>query len=174
MIIWINGPYGIGKSTLAEEISKRIQPSFIFDAEKVGDAVRDNFPQQFFKETFEEFPLWHEMCYKLLKKLDEVYPGCVLVPMTLTRLESCTSIIERLKCDGVDVWHIMLEADYEAIRERILARGEEEDCWCIQQIESCLEKQKAFSCDCRICSSEKGVQTIAEEIMHFVLLKNSH
>lgn len=48
MILWIDGPYGAGKSTLAEELLKLNKNSFIFNAEEVGNAVRDNMPKALF------------------------------------------------------------------------------------------------------------------------------
>lgn len=47
MIIWISGPYGVGKSTLAEALEKKIQNALIFDAEEVGNAVRGNYIYKF-------------------------------------------------------------------------------------------------------------------------------
>lgn len=38
MIIWINGPYGVGKSTLAEALQQKLPNSFLFDAEQIGRA----------------------------------------------------------------------------------------------------------------------------------------
>ena len=35
MIIWISGPYGVGKSTLAEAIAAKMNNALIFDAEEV-------------------------------------------------------------------------------------------------------------------------------------------
>lgn len=169
MILWINGPYGVGKSSLAEELRKKIEHSFIFDAERIGDAVRENYPQEFFKETFEEFPLWHEMCYRLLKDLSMVYSGCVLVPMTLKFPESNMSIIQRLRDAGVKITHIILESGYDTIRERILSRGEDEDCWCIQQIQKCIDSQKSFPCDYRVVSDGVNVESLAEKVIYEVL-----
>lgn len=44
MIVWISGPYGVGKSTIAEAISAKLDNALIFDAEEVGNAVRGNYP----------------------------------------------------------------------------------------------------------------------------------
>jgi deoxyadenosine/deoxycytidine kinase len=44
MIIWISGPYGVGKSTLAEAMAVKMKNALIFDAEEVGNAVRENYP----------------------------------------------------------------------------------------------------------------------------------
>ena len=44
MIIWISGAYGVGKSTLAEAMAAKMETAHIFDAEEVGNAVRENYP----------------------------------------------------------------------------------------------------------------------------------
>ena len=46
MVYWINGPYGVGKSTVAEVLQKKLPKAHIFDAEEVGNAIRDNFPEE--------------------------------------------------------------------------------------------------------------------------------
>ena len=42
MIVWLNGAYGVGKSTTAEALHKRIADSFIFDPEMIGNCVSVN------------------------------------------------------------------------------------------------------------------------------------
>ena len=46
MIYWINGAYGVGKSTVAEYLKKKLNKAHIFDAEEVGNAIRDNYPEE--------------------------------------------------------------------------------------------------------------------------------
>lgn len=165
MIIWINGPYGVGKSTLAEKLLEEIHPSFLFDAELVGDAVRGNLPDQLFKETYEEFPIWLEFCRRLLQELVSCYEGCVIVPMTLMRTESVEFIIDGLKSSGVNIKHILLEASTETVRERILLRGEDEDCWCMQQIEHCEAEQRNMKCDLRLLANDSSPEKLADLIV---------
>lgn len=165
MIIWINGPYGVGKSTLAEKLAQLLPESFLFDAEKVGDAVRDNLPERFFRETYEEYPLWYDLCCRLLGELNEVYDGCVLVPMTLKRPVSQQLLFDRLTVTGVPVKHVLLEADRATVRERILRRGEEEDCWCMQNIEACLSAQREMQCDLRLQTDGKTVEELAQQVV---------
>ena len=54
--------------------------------------------------------------------------------MTLLREESY-SIISNLQQDGIDTRLIILEASYNTVHDRILARGEKEGCWCMENIE---------------------------------------
>jgi deoxyadenosine/deoxycytidine kinase len=36
MIIWINGPFGAGKTTLTEKLKENVNNSLLFDPEHVG------------------------------------------------------------------------------------------------------------------------------------------
>lgn len=46
MIIWINGAFGSGKSTIAELLHLKIEISHIYDPEQVGYFLWDNFPDE--------------------------------------------------------------------------------------------------------------------------------
>lgn len=134
MIIWISGPYGVGKSTLAEAMAEKMENALIFDAEEVGNAVRENYPDCPYGLIFEDYPLWSEFCYMLLKDIHEKFQKDILVPMTLLR-EKSYGIIEKLNRDGIKTHLIVLEASYQTVHDRILSRGEEEGCWCMENIE---------------------------------------
>lgn len=134
MIIWISGPYGVGKSTLANAMAEKMEGALLFDAEEMGNAVRGNYPDDPYGYIFEDYPLWGEFCYRLLKDIHETFHRDILVPMTLVRLGSC-EILEKLNRDGIRTHLIILEASHRSVHDRILARGEDEDCWCMENIE---------------------------------------
>ena len=46
MIVWINGPFGAGKTTLAERLRDRRPGSVIFDLEEIGFVVKATVPSQ--------------------------------------------------------------------------------------------------------------------------------
>lgn len=138
MIIWISGPYGVGKSTLAETMAEKMENALIFDAEEVGNAVRENYPDCPYGYIFEDYPLWSEFCCMLLKDIHEKFQKDILVPMTLLR-EKSYGIIEKLNRDGIQTYLVVLEASYQTVHDRILARGEEEGCWCMENIELARE-----------------------------------
>ncbi|MHC1693739.1 MAG: hypothetical protein AB9835_00380 [Eubacteriales bacterium] len=46
MILWINGAFGSGKSSVAEAIHNKIEKSFIYDPEQVGYFLWENFPDE--------------------------------------------------------------------------------------------------------------------------------
>ncbi len=165
MVIWIDGPYGVGKSTLAEKLHESNPHSFVFDAEAVGNAVRDNLPEELFRGyIFEGYPMWFRLCTELLADLAGRYQGDIYVPMTLVWPDSYAKMEKPLTERGTAVRHVLLEAPHGVIRQRILARGEEEDCWCMQHIDLCLENQKQFENVIRISSWGKTPAELALEV----------
>lgn len=166
MVIWINGPYGVGKSTLAERLLEMELHGFIFDAEEVGNAVRENTPKELFNGwIFEGYPMWFKLCAALLVDLSRRCDGTIYVPMTLTKPDSFEKIAGPLRENGIRARHILLESTYEVIHDRILARGEEENCWCMENIGLCLERQRDFEDVIRLRSVDKSVGELARELL---------
>lgn len=166
MVIWINGPYGVGKSTLAEKLHECNPHSFVFDAEAVGNVVRDNRPKELFHGyIFEGYPLWFELCAALLADIAGGYDGDIYVPMTLVYAGSFKKIERPLKDKNICIKHILLESSRQIIHDRILSRGEGEDCWCMKHIGLCLEQQKNFDHVVRIASYGKSVSELAVEVL---------
>jgi hypothetical protein len=46
MIIWINGPFGVGKSQTAYELNYRIPNSIVVDPEEVGFSCKNRYRQK--------------------------------------------------------------------------------------------------------------------------------
>ncbi len=134
MIIFLSGPYGVGKSAVAEVLSPRLN-ALVFDAEAVGNAVRGSYPDWPCGAVFEDYPLWADFCAALLRDLHHRYGRDILVPMTLMRPSSRANLIDRLTAQGVPTRLIVLTASYKTVHDRILHRGEDENCWCMQHIE---------------------------------------
>ena len=100
MIIWINGAYGVGKTTIEELLKDELHPSFIFDPEAVGNGIRDNYPEELFCETFEQYDIWLKTCYEMLKDISSHYDGTIIVPMTLLFDKSYQWIIKKVNLLG--------------------------------------------------------------------------
>ncbi len=163
MIIWISGPYGVGKSTLAEAMAAKMENAQIFDAEEVGNAVRKNYPECPYGYIFEDYPLWGEFCYLLLKDVHQKFHKDILVPMTLLRAESY-HLIEKLRMDGIDTRLVVLEGSFETVHDRILARGEEEGCWYMENIELARAGCAALP-GIRVQTDRKTAEELCDEVL---------
>ncbi len=165
MVVWISGAYGVGKSTLAEALKEKMHNAVIFDAEQVGNAVRENYPDEPYGSIFEDYPLWGEFCRKLLKDIHDGFHKDILVPMTLVRRESYENIIGKLTEEGVRVLFLILEASHQSIHDRILARGEDEECWCMKNIEMARAAAGALPGGMHIETDGISVEELADRVL---------
>lgn len=166
MIIWISGAYGVGKSTLAEAMAAKMENALIFDAEEVGNAVRENYPDCPYGYIYEDYPLWGEFCCMLLKDIHEKFHKDILVPMTLLRSASY-SMIEKLNTDGIPTKLLILDASHQTIHDRILSRGEDENCWCMENIELARDGSAALP-GTLVPTDGKTVQELSDIVLNLI------
>ncbi|WP_082451919.1 AAA family ATPase [Paenibacillus ihuae] len=138
MIIWINGAFGSGKTQTAAELNRKIANSFVFDPENAGEYISKNLPEGMLKNDFQDYPLWREINYAMLKHIDSEYNGTIIVPMTIVEPAYLMELTGRLQNEGIVVHHFTLCASRETLLRRLRSRGEREDSWAAQQIDRCL------------------------------------
>ncbi|MET3697907.1 AAA domain-containing protein [Bacillus oleivorans] len=139
MIIWINGTFGSGKSTAAYELQRRIRSSFVYDPERFGYWLMRNVPREIAKPDFQDYPLWREANYQLLKQISQDYKGIMIVPMTLTNEIYFNEIIGKLRNNGIEIKHYTLMATEQTIEKRLRQRFEGKKSWAYQQMEARLK-----------------------------------
>jgi len=166
MVLWINGAFGSGKSSVAEAISKKVSPSFIYDPEQVGYFLWHVSPDEMKRKgNFQHIDLWREFNYKILKYINENYTGIILVPMTIYIKQYYDEIVGKLTNDGVIIKHYILAASKQTIIDRLTQRGLAADNWAVQHIDVCLT---AFETDIskeKIFTDGKSIDEIASEII---------
>jgi hypothetical protein len=82
VIIWINGPFGGGKTTLAEELHRRLPDALPFDPEYVGYILVKWAPPPE-SADFKDIPLWRKLVAEFAIGLTGNYRRTLIVPMTL-------------------------------------------------------------------------------------------
>ncbi|MBM7601056.1 deoxyadenosine/deoxycytidine kinase [Virgibacillus halotolerans] len=147
MIIMINGAFGVGKTTIANELLKEIKNSMIYDPEEVGFMLRNIIPEHTKRletETgdFQDLHLWKELTVKVADLLITKYQNHLIVPMTIRNPNYFHYIINGFKNIDKQTYHFCLTASQDTIYERLRERGEEEGNWCFQQTEKCLNAFK--------------------------------
>lgn len=154
------------KICISKKLHKLNPNSFIFDAEEVGNAIRDNMPKELFNGyIFEGYDLWFETIVALLKEITKKYNGDIYIPMTLVYKDSFDKIRKPLAKENIKIKHILLESTYDVIKDRILARGEDEDSWCMQNINLCLENQREFTEVIRIKTIGDNICKLADQVI---------
>jgi predicted kinase len=124
VIIWINGGFGAGKTTLAEELHRRLPDAVVYDPEDVGlmlwKWMRPN-------GDFQHMPSWRELVVATALSLRRHHAETLIVPMSLIRDAYRAEILGGLADVGEEVLHVFLEADAGVLRERLNARVTDRD-----------------------------------------------
>jgi len=82
MLLWINGPFGGGKTATAHELNRRLPGSVVCDPEHVGFGMRRMLPASL-RGNFQDLPAWRHSVVELLRLTLAAWDGPVIVPMTL-------------------------------------------------------------------------------------------
>ncbi|MBO0803046.1 MAG: AAA family ATPase [Nocardiopsaceae bacterium] len=119
MIIWINGGFGAGKTTLAEELHRRLPDAVVYDPEDVGIMLWKWIQPN---GDFQHLPSWRELVVATALSLRRHHADTLIVPMSLIRAPYRTEILGGLADADEDVLHVFLEADAGVLRKRLDAR----------------------------------------------------
>ncbi|HWI49227.1 MAG TPA: AAA family ATPase [Rummeliibacillus sp.] len=164
MIIWINGAFGSGKTQTSYELNRRILNSFVYDPENMGFFINKNIPKDMSKGDFQDYSIWRELNYTILKSIDSEHDGVIIVPMTIVNPHYFEEIVGKLRDDGVIVNHFVLWASKETLQKRLRSRGEGKNSWGAKQIERCIQGLSNDIFKHRLETDTMTVETVAETI----------
>jgi len=119
VIIWINGGFGAGKTTLAQELHRRLPDAVVYDPEDVGIMLWKWMPPN---GDFQHLPSWRELAVATALALRRHHADTLIVPMSLIRDPYRAEILGGLADAGEQVLHVFLETDAGILRERLNAR----------------------------------------------------
>jgi hypothetical protein len=119
VIIWLNGAFGAGKTTLAEELRRRLPDAVLYNPEDVGLMLWKWLPPG---GDFQHLPSWRELVIATAVSLRRHHAGTVIAPMSLIRDAYRDEILGGLAGAGEQVLHVFLELDAGALRMRLNAR----------------------------------------------------
>ncbi|MFE9098314.1 AAA family ATPase [Streptomyces sp. NPDC007264] len=153
MLLWINGPFGGGKTQTAHEIQRRLPGSVICDPEHAGFGLRRMMPPGL-RGDFRDLASWRKGVVEVLDLALAEHDGVVVVPMTVTDPDCFSETVGRLRELGHDVRHFALLAERETVLRRLRERGlghvlrpiagkgtpAPGDSWAVQQLDDCLER----------------------------------
>ncbi|MFE3113433.1 AAA family ATPase [Kitasatospora indigofera] len=118
MIVWINGAFGSGKTTLAQTLRRELPGAVLADPEEVGFILRQVFPGKY--DDFQDNPAWRPLVAHLITHCHrENDGGPVIIPMTLLNQDYAAEIHATIHIAGIPLRHLLLHADTYTIADRI-------------------------------------------------------
>ncbi|WP_432194106.1 AAA family ATPase [Streptomyces sp. bgisy027] len=153
MLLWINGPFGGGKTQTAHEIQRRLPGSVICDPEHAGFGLRRMLPPEL-RHDFQDLASWRQGVVEVLDLALTKHDGVVIAPMTVTNSGYFAETVGRLGELGHDVRHFSLLAQRETVLKRLRERGFghlfqrvagknaglRQESWAVRQLDHCLER----------------------------------
>ncbi|MER6117001.1 AAA family ATPase [Streptomyces sp. NPDC001743] len=121
-LVWVNGPFGGGKTQTAYELKRRLPGSVVCDPEHVGFGLHRMLPPAL-RGDFQDLPVWRQGVYDMLTLTLDGHPGTVIAPMTLVDAGYFAEIVGRLREDGHAVHHFALLAERATVLSRLRERG---------------------------------------------------
>ena len=118
MLLWINGPFGGGKTHAADEIGRRLAGSIICDPEDLGYGLHRMMPSEL-RGDFQDLAAWRHGTFEVLERLLRKHQGDVIVPMTVIEPGYLDEILRPLGENGHQVRHYTLLAERETILRRL-------------------------------------------------------
>ncbi|MFV2145603.1 AAA family ATPase [Isoptericola sp. G70] len=117
MILWLNGPFGVGKSTCTRLLLQHDPQARQYNPERLGwllqrtvGLVRPG--------DFQDRPVWRRGVVHGAHRAARRTPTLV-VPMTLVRADYADEILGGLRAAGHEVVHVTLHAPHETLVARI-------------------------------------------------------
>ncbi|WP_031510343.1 NUDIX hydrolase [Streptomyces megasporus] len=126
MIVWLNGAFGVGKTTAARELVELLPDSILFDPGRIGDELRAILPRKRLDEVpdYRDLPAWRRLVVETATALHGEVGGTLVTPMTLLRQEYRDEIFGGLAARRIPVRHVLLDVEETILRERVDRRGE--------------------------------------------------
>ena len=164
-VIWVNGAFGVGKTTVAELLVERIDGATLVDPERVGEMLRELVPAAGQTADFQDMPLWRSLTREAIGGLVNDGRGPLVIPMTIVRLDYFDEIVGALQRSGVEVRHFTLLAPAETILSRLAARDGDGTPWARGRVADCVASLADPQFAEHIDTNARGPAEIAADIV---------
>lgn len=165
----INGAFGVGKTTISNELVQVVENSMLFDPEEVGYMLRNVLPDKVKQSEakagdFQDFQLWKTLTVDIAKHIRSTYNVNLIVPMTIRKPEYFHYIFDGFSSIDQHTYHFCLTASKDTIYKRLRERGEEDGNWCFQQTDKCLQAYEENNFGEYIDTENVPIDTIVKTI----------
>ncbi|MGZ8585904.1 MAG: AAA family ATPase [Actinomycetota bacterium] len=113
MIVWLNGPFGVGKTAVARALLEAKPEWALLDPEVRGAELVRKWPGV---DDFQDLPDWRKAVVE--DAVERAGTGDLVIPMTIWHLEYYREIMDGLK-GAAEVRPFRLTASEQTLRDRI-------------------------------------------------------
>jgi hypothetical protein len=118
MIVWLNGTFGVGKTTTSKKLTALLPGARIFDSESVGSMLQPVLTDIPVRD-FQDHPPWRTLVVQTATQLLRYVGGILVVPQSVLVRSYWAELAAGLAEAGVPVRHFVLHADPAELTRRI-------------------------------------------------------
>lgn len=167
MLLWINGPFGGGKTATASELQRRIEGSVVCDPEHLGFGLHRMLPPGL-RSDFQDLAAWRQGVFEVLDLAVGRQAGTVIVPMTVIEPRYFEQTVGRLRAGGHEVRHFTLLAERSTVLRRLNKRGWgfglKREQWAVTKLDECLVRLQDEMFAEHIRTDQQSVSQVADII----------
>jgi len=126
MIVWLNGTFGVGKTTTGQRMCDRSSNLRLFDPEHVGYLLSANLSDHDFSD-FQDLPPWRTLVPVVMDEIQRFTGHDLLAVQTVLDAGYWKELRANLTDLGHTVFHVVLDCDESELRRRIDADQVERD-----------------------------------------------
>ena len=170
MVTFLNGAFGIGKSTVARSIRRQVPGTALFDPEIVGYLLR-RIPRWIplrgsGTDDYQDLHLWRRSivygvrCARLVRE-------SVIVPMAFSNRSYFEGIRKDVSAFEPHVLSFCLIAPFEIVRKRLLQRGGDpiHDAWQFRRAQECCVAHHTFDFGEPIATDGRSVEAVVDDLV---------
>jgi hypothetical protein len=153
VIVFINGPFGVGKTTVAKLLVRKTPNSVIYDPEMIGYVLKRALGPFKKVDDYQDYALWPTLVVGGARLLRKASLRTLVIPMTVWRRDYFDPIISGLRRVDPDLLCFKLTVPRNVLMDRISSDTEDRGAyaWRASHAEICVEalRDPAFGTEMR-------------------------
>jgi AAA domain len=176
-LIWLNGPFGGGKTQVSHELCRRLPGSVVCDPERAGFGLNRMLPKDI-RGDFQDLTSWRAAVVEVLNLALTKRGGVVIAPMTVIEPKYFEETVGRLRTMGHEVHHFALMARRETVLKRLRERdivhtlrsavGQTPDrgkeTWARRKLDLCLDRLRDRQFATHVWTDDLSVPEVANTV----------
>ena len=170
MIIFINGPFGVGKTSVAKMLVEKIPNAMLYDPEVIGALLKRVLGPFKKVDDFQDYKLWRTLVVGCVRVLRKASARTLIVPMTVWRRDLFDPITAGFRRVDPALACFRLSASRDVLTDRILSDAEDRAAcpWRMSHVEVCLSALHDPTFGTEIRTDDHTPEEVADRILVFV------
>jgi predicted kinase len=166
MVIFVNGSFGVGKTTVARLLVQRLPRSVVFDPEPLGVGLQ-RLARPFRRvDDFQDLRAWRRWSIRLIRVLRGLR-RTIVVPMAFSNEEYLREFVTKIRRSDRETFHFCLMAPLAVVQQRLEHRAGRRgpNTWQVRRATECCSEHQRPEFAVHVPTENRSPQQIADEIL---------